>query len=144
MMDWLGEHKMLLTWLMVAGAVVFLVSLVAVPMWVSRLPADYFAHAKRPRSALAKYPPAIRVPLRIGKNLLGVLLILTGLAMLVLPGQGVATALIGFLLLELPGKYRFEKWLVSRPRVLRGVNWLRRKAKREPLRVESSAGRAGE
>lgn len=140
MLDWLGEHKTLLTWLMASGAIVFLVSLVAVPLWVARLPEDYFAHAKRPPSALAKYPPLVRLPLRVGKNLLGVVLMLAGLAMLVLPGQGIATAVIGFLLVEVPGKYRFEKWLISRPRVLRGVNWLRRKASRGPLRSDRKDG----
>ena len=135
MLDWLGDHKTLLMWLTVGGIATLALSLVAVPVWVARLPDDYFAHAKRPPSLLAKYPPAVRLPLRIGKNLLGVELMLAGLAMLVLPGQGIATAVVGFLLIEGPGKYRFEKWLISRPRVFRGVNWLRGKAGRGPLRL---------
>ena len=39
------------------------------------------------------------------------------------------------MLLTIPGKYRFEKWLVGRRFVLRPINWLRRRAHREPLRV---------
>ena len=59
-----------------------------------------------------------------------------GMAMLVLPGQGLLTLLMGFLLLDFPGKYRLEKWLFLRRRVREGVNWLRKRAGSEPLRVE--------
>ena len=67
------------------------------------------------------------------KNLLGYLLIVVGIAMLLLPGQGVLTMLLGFIMVDLPGKYRFEQWLVARPLVLRSINMLRRRAGREPL-----------
>lgn len=67
------------------------------------------------------------------KNLLGYLLIVAGIAMLLLPGQGVLTMLLGFIMVDLPGKYRFEQWLVARPLVLRSINMLRRRAGREPL-----------
>ena len=53
--------------------------------------------------------------------------------MLLLPGQGVLTMLLGFIMVDLPGKYRFERWLVARPLVLRSINMLRRRAGREPL-----------
>jgi hypothetical protein len=60
---------------------------------------------------------------------------LMGVAMLVLPGQGVLTIITGLLLLDFPGKYRFERWLVRRGPVLRGVNWLRDRAGRQALRL---------
>ena len=53
--------------------------------------------------------------------------------MLVLPGQGLLTLLVGFLLVDAPGKYRLERWLVSRKAVLRPINWLRRRKGRQPL-----------
>ena len=58
---------------------------------------------------------------------------LAGIAMLVLPGQGVLAILIGIMLLDVPGKYRFERWLVMRPPVWRAVAWLRTKAGKDPL-----------
>lgn len=137
MLEWFGDNKALLTWLTIGGVVLLVVSLVAVPWWVAKLPADYYAHRKRPPSILQKYPPALRIALRIGKNLLGVILALAGIAMLLLPGQGVLTLIIGLALIEYPGKYRIEKKLIARPAVLKAVDWIRRKAKREPLRVES-------
>jgi hypothetical protein len=54
----------------------------------------------------------------------------------VLPGQGLLTLLLGFLLLDFPGKYALEKRLIARPRVHAAVDWLRRRARREPLEVE--------
>ena len=47
------------------------------------------------------------------------------------------TILVGVLMLDFPCKYRFEKWLLSRPRIHAAVNWLRRRAGTEPLRLES-------
>lgn len=135
MIDWIKANDALFWWLAAASVVTFVGSLVVVPVLVSRIPADYFAHPRRPRAAMDARPAWARIALRIGKNVLGVLLMFGGLAMLVLPGQGLLTLLIGFMLVDLPGKYRFERWLVSRPRIASGINWLRLRAGREPLKT---------
>jgi hypothetical protein len=114
----------------------FIATLIVVPWLIVRIPADYFAHGKRPRQPWDGRHPLVRGALLAGKNLLGYLLIAVGAAMLVLPGQGVLTMLLGFILVDLPGKYRFERWFVARPLVLRTINRLRRRARREPLVVE--------
>lgn len=62
---------------------------------------------------------------------------LAGLAMLALPGQGLLTLLLGFLMIDLPGKYRFEKWLVRRRWVHRPINWMRRSRGREALNLST-------
>ena len=133
MLDWIGAHDVLLWWLAAGSAVMFFGSLIAMPILVARIPADYFAHEARPPSRWAGYPTAVKVLLRMLKNLLGVVLIAMGLVMLFTPGQGLLTLLVGLLLLDGPGKYRFEKWLIYRPKVFRSINWLRAKAKRGPL-----------
>jgi hypothetical protein len=69
----------------------------------------------------------------VAKNLLGILLALAGLVMLVVPGQGLLTLVAGLMLVDFPGKYRLERWLATRPPVWRSINWLRRRAGREPL-----------
>lgn len=135
MLDWLQEHGVLLTWLTAASVVMFFASLLIAPAIAIRIPADYFAHDRRPPSAFAHRHPVIRVLFHVAKNVLGVVFVLAGLAMLVLPGQGILTILLGFLLLDFPGKYRFERWLLSRRRLLRAVNWLRRRYGRTPLRI---------
>ena len=75
----------------------------------------------------------VRCVVLLIKNLLGFVFILLGLAMLVLPGQGLLTLLIGVLLLNVPGKYRFERWLIQQPSVNKAVSWLRQRAGRRPL-----------
>jgi len=71
-------------------------------------------------------------PWGLGHGIPGVLVLL-GVIMLVTPGQGLLTLLIGLLLLNFPGKYRLERWLVLRPGVLRGLNWLRRRHGEPPF-----------
>jgi hypothetical protein len=56
-----------------------------------------------------------------------------GLAMLVLPGQGILTILIGVMLLDFPGKRRWELWLIRRRGVRHSIDWIRQRAARPPL-----------
>ena len=77
--------------------------------------------------------PAIRVGLLVVKNTTGGVLIVAGLAMLLLPGQGLLTLAAGLLLLDFPGKYGVERRLVSRGPVRASLNWIRRRRGREPL-----------
>ena len=62
-------------------------------------------------------------------------LVMAGIAMLVLPGQGLLTILLGIMLLEFPGKRRVELMLLRRPEILAGLNWIRRHANRPPFEV---------
>jgi hypothetical protein len=111
----------------------FIATLIVVPWAIVRIPRDYFAHRERPAERWAHRHPVIRGALLIGKNLLGYVLIVAGIAMLVLPGQGLLTMLLGFILVDLPGKYRIEQRIVSHPPVLCSINWLRKRAGRAPL-----------
>jgi len=110
-------------------------SLVAIPWLIARIPRDYFAEAKAPPLPWAKAHPAWRLLLTGMKNAVGLVLVLVGLALLLLPGQGLLTLLVGLMLLEFPGKRRSELFLVRKPRVRRVLNWIRRRAGREPLLV---------
>ena len=111
----------------------FVATLVFVPWAIVRLPADYFHYHARERALWSTFHPVIRFTLLFGKNLLGCILIVMGVAMLVLPGQGLLTILIGILLLDFPGKFTFERWLISRKPILHTSNWLRKKAHKPPL-----------
>ncbi|MCC5809032.1 MAG: hypothetical protein JJU06_01565 [Ectothiorhodospiraceae bacterium] len=111
----------------------FLGTLVLVPMIVVRIPADYFAGDRREKVPVIRRHPLIQAALVVAKNVLGLILVLLGLAMLVLPGQGVITILIGLMLMNFPGKYRLEKWVISRRPVRRSINWLRVRAGRPRL-----------
>ena len=123
-----------LIWWATGISLVSLVStVIAIPWVVSRLPSDYFSRERREVWRLGAKGPIVKIVLGIAKNALGAVLVLLGLVMLITPGQGVLTILIGLLLINFPGKYRLERWLVLRPGVLRALNWLRRKRGRAPL-----------
>lgn len=138
MLDWLKDHPGLLWTLGATSFVMFIGSLIVIPAIIVRIRPDYFAHEERPPARFAHLTPTVRLLLHVLKNLLGVVLMLAGLAMLVLPGQGLLTFFIGFFLLDFPGKYRFERRLIALRAIHRPLNWLRHRAGREPLIVLKS------
>ena len=136
MLDWITIDETTVWYLAAFSIVSFIATLVLVPFLVVRIPEDYFAEKKRHRwEPWAHEHPLIRWSLLIAKNMLGYLFIILGIAMLVLPGQGILTILIGIMFINFPGKYRLERWAVTRPPVLRAINSLRRNAGRQPLTV---------
>ena len=129
---WLAGHSTILWGLVIFSAITFLASIIAVPWFLVRIPARYFTTTKHEHPWADRHP-VIRISIVIAKNLLGIILVALGLALLVLPGQGILTLLAGFVLLDFPGKHRVLLWTISRPAVLTSVNWIREKAGREPL-----------
>jgi hypothetical protein len=114
--------------------VTFGASLAIVSMVLVRLPATYFKRSHN-RSFLANHPPIIRWLALIGKNLVGVVLVVVGILLSLpgVPGQGMLTILLGIMLLDFPGKPRFEYWLVSRPKILQAINKLRHRFSKPAL-----------
>jgi hypothetical protein len=55
--------------------------------------------------------------------------------MLVLPGQGILTMLIGISLVDFPGKRQLERKLIGQPAVLNTINRVREKFGQPPLTV---------
>ena len=135
MVPWLYGHKAVLWWLGALSVVTFVGTLVALPLVVARLPPDYFTHAPRPGHRHHAQSSGSRVLWRLGKNLLGLLMVLVGVALLLLPGQGILTILIGLMLLDFPGKRR----LVQQPSVWRALNWMRAKAHQPALELPTAA-----
>ena len=133
MVPWLRGHESVLWWLGALSVVTFVGTLVALPLVVARLPPDYFTHAYRPGRRRHAQSTGVNLLWRLGKNLLGSLIVLVGLAMLLLPGQGILTILIGLMLLDFPGKRKLERRLVQQPSVWRAINWMRAKAHQPAL-----------
>lgn len=132
-LEWIRHNEITLIILGITSVFTFIGTLILVPVLVVRLPVDYFAHPDRHRHPWLTIHPVFRIFVLMGKNLLGVILVCAGILMLVLPGQGILTILIGLTLIDFPGKFTFERWLVTRPAVLKSVNWLRRRAGRKHL-----------
>ncbi|MGH7168570.1 MAG: PGPGW domain-containing protein [Nitrospiraceae bacterium] len=120
--------------LFVLSVVTFVVSLIGIPFLLVRLPSHYFDE-RHPRNWMQDHHPVLRL-IGLGlKNAVGVLLFLAGIAMIVLPGQGLLTILIGISLLDFPGKRHMERRLIGQPAVLKTINKLREKFGRPPLIV---------
>ncbi|MFN2511970.1 MAG: hypothetical protein ABR568_11070 [Pyrinomonadaceae bacterium] len=124
-----GALLWLLIFVLTFGASLAIVSLVLV-----KLPATYFRKSHK-RKFLADRPPIIRGVAIIGKNLLGVVLVVVGVLLSLpgVPGQGVLTILLGVMLLDFPGKPRLEHWIVSRPKILQTINKLRHRFSKPKL-----------
>ena len=133
LLDWICSHEAVVAWLGAMSVVTFFATLAAIPLLVARIPADYFVRNRSESTeSPGRWTPS-RMVWHVAKNLLGIVFVLAGLAMLVLPGQGVLTILIGVMLMNFPGKSAWERRIVAQPRVRRAINWLRAKAKQPPL-----------
>ena len=134
MLEWLTNNETALWWLAAFSVVSFIATLAIVPLLIVRIPNDYFADTRRHGwDPWAHHHPVMRWGLLIGKNLLGCVIILLGIAMLVLPGQGILTIVIGLILINFPGKYRLERWIITRGPVLRAINVIRKRSGQQPL-----------
>jgi hypothetical protein len=127
-----------LAWLAIFSALAFVATLLLVPVVVVRMPADYFVAESPPPWSFRGRFPLLTLSVRVVKNLLGTALVLVGVALLVLPGQGILTILLGLTLVDFPGKRRLEIALVGRHRVRRSLNWLRRRFGHDPLEIPAA------
>ena len=136
--NWAAGNGELLGWLAGISVVMFVATLLIIPVLVARIPEDYFV-AEQSHTVRDQHPLLYWTGLVL-KNLLGLVFMLAGIAMLVLPGQGILSILIGISLCNFPGKKRLERKLVSLPKVMDGINWLRKKSDKPPLQRPQQAG----
>ena len=132
---WGAEHKVALQWLTASSVVFFVGSLIAVPWLVGQIPTDYFMPKSERHLLFRHQHPVVSLLGRFCKNLLGGVLLLAGVAMLILPGQGLLTILLGIMLIDFPGKRRLEILIIRRRAINRVVCWIRRRAGQEELRL---------
>lgn len=125
----LGDEQAVVAIAVGLSVLTFVGSLIAVPVVVIQMRVDFFVRESgggSPRTAL-------RVLRRIAKNVLGWLLLLAGVAMLVLPGQGLLTMALGLGLVDFPGKRKMQLRLARMAGVRRSMDWIRKKADKPPL-----------
>lgn len=121
-----------LIWFAVSSVFMFVGTLVAIPIILMRLPADYF-DIRKPRPWMENHHPVLRLLGHIVKNVVGAIFLFAGFLMLFLPGQGVLTMLIGLSLIEFPGKREVEAKIVGQSTVLSTINAMRAKFDKPPL-----------
>ena len=132
---WLTDHETLLLWMFSLSIVMFVGTLVVLPILVVRMSPDYFLHREPPPDSWRGSHPAIRWTVLIIKNVVGAVLFVAGVVMLFTPGQGILAILVGLSMMNVPGKRRLELRLVQSKPVLRAINWIRARSHRPPLLV---------
>ena len=134
MLDLFNDYLHLLPIIGLISVLVFVISLVSLPWLVALIPEDYFSSTEpRPPSSKGRNP-LIRIAIIICKNILGYVLLLGGFIMLFVPGQGVLTMVAGLVLIDYPGKFALERKIAKNPSIFKGLNWLRAKANKPPLK----------
>lgn len=126
----MSEHA---SWIIGASFASLIATVLLVPVLIKRIPVDYFSHSRRHRLVSSSRYPALNFAFTSAKNLLGATLVLLGLLMLLAPGQGLITLLVGLMIMNYPGKFVLERWLMRRPHVFSAVNWLRIRHGQPPL-----------
>ena len=120
-------------WFAIVSLASFLVGLLLMPVFIARIPSDYFSRPRRTQRPVNSRQLLLQLMTTSVKNVFGFTLVLAGLLMLFIPGQGLITLLVGLMIMDYPGKRSLERWLIERPRVLTAVNWLRAKYDSPPL-----------
>ena len=126
--QWFHQYQSIFAWGGLFSATTFVLSLLLLPWLLSRIPTDYFRHRKSEESW-----GMLLLPRNLLRNVLGLPVLLAGISMLILPGQGFITILLGLAIMQFPGKLRLERWVLGQPGVLRAVNWIRRRSGVEEL-----------
>lgn len=135
MSAWIGNNHAMMWWMGAIGLLTMLVSAIAIPFVVARIPADYLVNDQVGRVRSESANPLRRIGLMILKNIFGWMLILAGIVMLIAPGQGLLTIFVGLTLINFPGKRRFLRALLRRPSIYRVANWIRAKCHVAPMQL---------
>jgi hypothetical protein len=142
MIEWISDWWALLTWsdILIAAGLFLLslvISLAALTVVAVKIPQNYFSSHYR-KDFMAGSSWLVRWGATIGKNVLGILLIVFGVVLSLpgIPGQGFLTILIGLIMVDIPGKRPLECHIVKWPKVLSTLNALRKKFDKKPLQVD--------
>ena len=114
----------------------FLGSLLVIPWLILRMKPDYFIRHRRDVLERHRRHPVLATVIFFIRNISGMILLTAGVVMLVLPGQGLLTMLIGFSFLDFPGKNKLLDKIIQNRRVRQSLNWIRKKGGREEFIFE--------
>lgn len=134
-MDQIDQYEGLLIYVGISSIVLFLGSVILIPLIIAYLPHDYFVRAIKPFKRLN----LLHMAGRVAKNSIGAIFLLAGFIMLFIPGQGILTILLGLSLINFPGKRRLETRILNMPKAKRLIRWCRKKSRREPLIIPEQA-----
>ena len=119
----------LLPVLLISGIILILVTTLAIPLLLIRLPEDYFTTRRKPH--VNRGPVALTLYLL--RNTIATLLIIIGFIMMLLPGPGLLVLLVGIATSTYAGKYKLERAIVRQRPVFNMINWIRARYQRPPI-----------
>ena len=135
--SWSSMNSDLLFLLGSLSIFILIISVFMMVLIISFLPEDYFKSENRNliSSVQNSHYPLLKLLVLITKNFFGILLLLSGILMLVLPGQGILTIITGLVFMDYPGKYKFERKLLRQKGVINSINWIRSRLGKPSLKV---------
>ena len=128
-----GNLLGIITWLALLSLFTFILSLISLPYIIRRIPSDYFLKLSKEQPKVKGYDIK-SVLIILFRNIFGFCLLLAGVAMLFLPGQGLITIFVALILMDFPGKMRVVAYLIRRKSVQKSIDWVRRKTQKKPIK----------
>jgi Ca2+/Na+ antiporter len=125
-----ADYHQYFVWMGIVSFVVFITSLLLTTSLIGKIPQDYFIHTNKHKVEIEHLGHLIIVVIR---TLIGFVLLIAGIIMLVTPGQGIITILLGLFLMEFPGKRKLELKFIKHNPTFKALNWLRNKAGKSPF-----------
>ncbi len=117
-------------WLGIFSMAAFPLTIIILPLIIIGLPTDYFV-VEKADGFISRQKNWIRFCLLFLKNFAGLFLLVMGVLMLFMPGQGILTIFAGLSVMNFPGKRKLELKLALNHTVFKSLNWIRKKGKKE-------------
>jgi len=132
MQNLLDQYGSILTWLGIISTCTFFLSLLIIPWIVYKLDSKFFIHLHEHKKREDEHP-VMFIILKGLRYFLGTALLLAGILMIFLPGQGILTIILGLSLLDFPGKRALIDGILKFPSIQKALNWIRAKGHKEPF-----------
>ena len=130
---WLNQFKPFISIIAGVSLVLLILSLLATPWLIARLPKDYLLTKE-----LEKPKGLFNSALFGIKAFIGFILIAFGLLLFITPGPGLVVFLVGLSMAEFPGKRRLMKKFACQPNILKSLNWMRTQRGKQPFDTPST------
>ena len=128
-----GNFRGIVTWLALLSLLTFILSLISLPYIIRRIPSDYFLKLSKEQPKVKGYDIK-SVLIILFRNIFGFFLLLAGVAMLFLPGQGLITILVSLIFMDFPEKKRIVTYLTGKKSIQKSIDWIRKKANKKPIK----------
>ena len=129
--NWIIENYKLIQLIGFVSLALFLLSIFLLRYVILKLPEDYFLRLKSiPQNQAKSFKGVVSKAL---KNLFGILLVICGVILLFIPGQGLVTIVMGLCLSDLPFLKKWKEKFIFSNKIKIALNWLRSKKRVKPF-----------